>query len=89
MDPQLIGTLVDVGMTGIMVFFLSKLWDELRVMVQFMRDLILRQQAAEEERDLLKSQIEDLQYEAYGQRRPSSQSNRNRTRPPSESGQNN
>lgn len=76
MDPQLIGTIVDVGMTGIMVFFLSKLWDELRIMVQFMRDLILKQQAADEERERLQSQIEDLQFEAYGQRRPSTQTKR-------------
>jgi len=49
------------GSTGLLLLILNAIWAELKLQNQFTREIILKQQGAEDERERLKSQIEALE----------------------------
>lgn len=48
------------GSTGLLLLILNAIWAELKLQNQFTREIILKQQGADEERERLKSQLAAL-----------------------------
>jgi hypothetical protein len=63
MEAALIETLVQLGFDGILVYFISQLWAEIRDTNRYLRELALKQLTAEDERRELMEKVESL--EAY------------------------
>lgn len=49
------------GSTGLLLLILNAIWAELKLQNQFTREIILKQQGADEERERLKDQIAALE----------------------------
>lgn len=60
MDAELLGTVVDLGGQGILVFFIAQLWSEIRETNKYLRDQNAKQQQADEERRELEQKVESL-----------------------------
>lgn len=54
---QLIG---QFGSTGLLLLILNAIWSELKVQNQFNRDIVLKLQGADEEREKLRAEIQTL-----------------------------
>lgn len=54
---QLIG---QFGSTGLLLLILNAIWAELKVQNQFNRDIVLKLQGADEEREKLRAEIQTL-----------------------------
>lgn len=49
------------GSTGLLLLILNAIWAELKLQNQFTREIILKQQGADEERERLRAQIDTLE----------------------------
>ena len=70
MDGQLIGTILDLGTSAVLIVILTRVWDELKISNQFIREMLLNEQRAEAERENIKRDLEEVKSHA----RPKTQS---------------
>lgn len=61
LPAEVVQLLSQFGSTGLLLVILNAIWAELKLQNQFTREIILKQQGADEERERLRSQISDLE----------------------------
>lgn len=60
MTPEILGTVIDLGGQGILVFFIAQLWAEIRDTNRYLREQNAKQQEADDERRELERKVESL-----------------------------
>lgn len=76
MEAEIISTIVNAGGQAVLLFILAQVWAELKAANQYTRDLLRKQQEADDERAQLLHQVESLQ--AY---RAATEAQRRREKP--------